>query len=88
MDRPVVRMKNVVVENMAGIGLLGFEGSVDAINCVFGNAGQYSAALTAGDHTTEALHVRKQLAVWQSSNPCLLINNWYEDAKELSRLEM
>lgn len=77
---PVLRMKNVVIENMAGIGLLGFEGSVDAINCVFGNAGQYSAALTAGgSYNFKHCTFGNSWPFGNRQTPALLVNNWFED---------
>lgn len=77
---PVLRMKNVVIENMAGIGLLGFEGSVDAVNCVFGNAGQYSAALTAGgSYNFKHCTFGNSWPFGNRQTPALLINNWFED---------
>lgn len=76
---PNLIISNTIVENMAGIGLLSFEATIDAYNCVFGNAGQYSVALTRGGdydfyHCTIGNH-------WVNGNrqtPALLLNNWVE----------
>lgn len=76
---PNLVMTNTIIENMAGVGLLSFEATIDAYNCVFGNAGQYSAALTRGGnydfyHCTFGNY-------WINGNrqtPALLLNNWVE----------
>ena len=73
-------MENVVIENMAAAALFAQDSKIKAYNCVFGNAGQYSAALTIGGdysfrHCTFGNH-------WNFGNretPALQINNWYED---------
>jgi hypothetical protein len=76
---PNLVISNTIIENMAGIGMLSFEATIDAYNCVFGNAGQYSVALTRGGdydfyHCTIGNH-------WVNGNrqtPALLLNNWVE----------
>lgn len=78
--QPNLVMSNTIIENMSAISLLSFEATIDAYNCVFGNAGQYSAALTRGGnydflHCTFANY-------WTFGNrqtPALLLNNWVED---------
>jgi hypothetical protein len=77
--QPNLVISNTLIENMAGIGLLSFEATIDAYNCVFGNAGQYSAALTRGGdydfyHCTFGNY-------WVNGNrqtPALYLNNWVE----------
>ena len=76
---PTLRLSNTLIENMAGASLFSQTGSIDAYNCVFGNAGQYSAALSLGGdyafrHCTFANY-------WVNGNrqtPAVLLNNWYE----------
>ena len=78
-SNPNLILTNTIVENMAGVGLLSFEATIDAYNCVFGNAGQYSAALTRGGdydfyHCTFGNY-------WINGNrqtPALLLNNQAE----------
>lgn len=76
---PNLVMTNTIIENMAGISLLSIEATIEAYNCVFGNAGQYSAALTRGGnyqfyHCTFGNY-------WANGNrqtPAVLLNNWIE----------
>ena len=78
-SNPNLIVTNTIVENMAGVGLLSFEATIDAYNCVFGSAGQYSTALTRGGnydfyHCTFANY-------WVNGNrqtPALLLNNYVE----------
>jgi len=78
-SNPNLLMTNTIIENMAGISLLSIEATIEAYNCVFGNAGQYSAALTRGGrydfyHCTFGNY-------WVNGNrqtPALLLNNWIE----------
>jgi len=76
---PNLILENTIIENMAGISLLSIEATIEAYNCVFGNAGQYSAALTRGGdyqfyHCTFGNY-------WVNGNrqtPAVLLNNWIE----------
>ncbi|MBL4587656.1 MAG: hypothetical protein JKX84_11470, partial [Flavobacteriales bacterium] len=76
---PTLRLSNTVIENMAAVSLLSYTGTVDAYNCVFGNAGQYSVALVAGGtynfrHCTFGNY-------WSNGNrqtPALLLSNFLE----------
>ena len=78
-SNPNLIMTNTIIENMAGISLLSIEATIKAYNCVFGNAGQYSAALTRGGnydfyHCTFGNY-------WVNGNrqtPALLLNNQIE----------
>ena len=78
-SNPNLLMTNTIIENMAGISLLSIEATIEAYNCVFGNAGQYSAALTRGGaydfyHCTFGNY-------WVNGNrqtPAVLLNNWIE----------
>ncbi|MGB1317292.1 MAG: choice-of-anchor Q domain-containing protein [Flavobacteriales bacterium] len=78
-SNPNLVMTNTIIENMAGVGMLSFESTIKAYNCVFGNAGQYSAALTRGGtydfyHCTFANY-------WVNGNrqtPAVLLNNYVE----------
>lgn len=47
-SNPTVVLNNTIIENMASASLVSYAGTVNAYNCVFGNAGQYSAALING----------------------------------------
>ncbi|MCF8463640.1 MAG: hypothetical protein K9G41_02270 [Flavobacteriales bacterium] len=78
-SNPNLVMSNTIIENMAGISLLSIEGTIQAYNCVFGNAGQYSAALTRGG-TYDFYHCTFG-NYWVNGNrqtPALLLNNWIE----------
>lgn len=76
---PNLVMTNTRIENMAGVSLFSIESTIEAYNCVFGNAGQYSAALSRGGdykfyHCTFGNY-------WVNGNrqtPALLLNNWIE----------
>lgn len=85
-SNPTLRLSNTVIENMAGASIFAQTASIEAYNCVFGNAGQYSAALSLGGsytfrHCTFANY-------WVNGNrqtPAVLLNNWYEaDGQEFS----
>ncbi len=78
-SNPNLTMENTIIENMAGLSILSIEGSIEAKNCVFGNAGQYSAALTRGGNY-EFIHCTFG-NYWVNGNrqtPALLLNNWIE----------
>lgn len=76
---PTLVIRNTIIENMAGAAIFAQTAKIDAYNCVFGNGGQFSAALTIGGvynfrHCTFANY-------WVNGNrqtPTLLQNNWYE----------
>ena len=78
-SNPNLIMTNTIIENMSAVSLLSIEATIEAYNCVFGNAGQYSAALTRGGdyqfyHCTFGNY-------WFNGNrqtPALLLNNWIE----------
>ena len=77
---PTLRISNTIIKNMSAAALFGQGSYINAYNCVFANAGQYTAALTLGGsysfrHCTFANY-------WNSgsrSTPLLLLNNWYKD---------
>ncbi len=78
-SNPTLRLSNTVIENMAGASIFSQSATIEAYNCVFGNAGQYSAALTLGGnynfrHCTFGNY-------WTGGNrqtPAVVLNNWYE----------
>ena len=76
---PNLVLENTIIENMAGLSLLSIEATIEAKNCVFGNAGQYSAALTRGGNY-EFIHCTFG-NYWVNGNrqtPALLLNNQIE----------
>ncbi|MEA3443237.1 MAG: hypothetical protein U9R19_00770, partial [Bacteroidota bacterium] len=80
---PTLILSNTKIENMNAVGLYAQGAKIQASNCVFGNCGQYSAALAIGGdyqfyHCTFGNY-------WSYSNrvtPSLIINNYYEDVNE------
>lgn len=78
-SNPTLVLRNTLIENMAGAGLLTYTAKVNAYNCVFGNGGQVSAALSIGGqyefyHCTFGNY-------WVHGNrqtPALLLGNWLE----------
>lgn len=78
-SNPNLVMTNTRIENMSGMSLFSIEATIEAYNCVFGNAGQYSTALTRGGdykfyHCTFGNY-------WVNGNrqtPAVLLNNWLE----------
>jgi hypothetical protein len=77
---PTVRMHNVLIENMAAASLFAQSASVEATNCVFGNAGQYSAALTiGGSYSFKHCTFGNSWPFGNRQTPALLVNNWFED---------
>lgn len=79
VDSSDVMISNTIVDNMGGASLFTQTGTVEAYNCVFGNAGQYSAALSLGGNY-EFYHCTFG-NYWVNGNrqtPAVLLNNWYE----------
>lgn len=78
-SNPNLIITNTIVENMAGMSLLSFEATIEAYNCVFGNAGQYSVALTRGGHY-DFLHctIGNHWVNGNRQTPALLLNNQIE----------
>lgn len=77
--QPNLVMSNTIIENMAGLSLLSIEATIEAYNCVFGNAGQHSVALTRGG-SYDFLHCTFG-NYWTFGNrqtPALLLNNFIE----------
>jgi hypothetical protein len=78
-SNPTLVLSNTVIENMSSAGLLAYTAKVNAYNCVFGNGGQVSAALSIGGqyrfyHCTFGNY-------WSLGNrqtPALLMSNWQE----------
>lgn len=77
---PTVILRNTIIRNVSGYGLLGRGSKIEAYNCSFSNCGRYTAALIYGGnyrffHCTFANY-------WDYDTrqyPCLILNNWYED---------
>lgn len=80
-SNPTVILENTIIENMASAALVSYAGRVTASNCVFGNSGQYSAALINGGayrfyHCTFGNY-------WVNGNrqtPSVFMTNWLETA--------
>lgn len=80
-SNPTLTLTNTIIENMASVSMVSYAGNVDAYNCVFGNAGQYSAALINGGnynfyHCTFGNY-------WINGNrqtPAVFMTNWLEGA--------
>ncbi len=77
-------IKNTIIENMSGVGILNRAHSIDAENLIISNCKQYSLALTMGGshefrHCTFANY-------WNYSTrktPCVYINNYYKDNSDV-----
>ena len=78
-SNPNLVVTNTIIENMAAASLLSIEGTIEAYNCVFGNAGQSSVALTRGGHY-DFLHctIGNHWANGVRQTPALLLNNQIE----------
>jgi len=79
-SNPNLVVTNTIIENMAAVSLLSIEATIEAYNCVFGNAGQYSVALTRGGHY-DFLHctIGNHWVHGVRQTPALLLNNQVED---------
>ncbi len=76
---PTLTISNTIIENMAGASLLSLAGTVDAKNCVFGNAGQYSVALiNGGTHNFYHCTIGNYWVNGNRQTPALQITNWLE----------
>jgi hypothetical protein len=79
-SEPTLKMENVVIENMAAASLFAQGSRVVANNCVFGNAAQYSAALTiGGNYEFRHCTFGNNWGVSSRETPTVQVNNWYED---------
>ncbi len=73
-------LKNTIIRNMSGFGLLARDYTIDGFNVVIGNSGSYSAAFTIGgsynfNHCTFANYWSGS----QRSTPAVYFNNYYAD---------
>lgn len=76
---PNLVVSNTIIENMAAVSLASLEATIDAYNCVFGNAGQYSVALTrGGDYDFLHCTIGNYWVNGNRQTPALLLNNWVE----------
>ncbi len=79
IDPPVLTLRNTIIENMASTGLLAFTGNVNAYNCVFGNSGQVSAALTTGgEYRFRHCTFGNYWTLGNRQTPAVLLSNWYD----------
>ena len=80
---PSLDIKNSIINNMSGLGILGQGAHIEGENLLVSNAGQYALALNIGGeydfkHCTFANYYN--LASRQT--PSVFINNYYEDINE------
>lgn len=83
---PTLRIKNSMIYNMTGIGLLAQGTSIEAANCVIANCGSYAVALTLGGnydfrHCTIGNYWRN----FQRLSG-LALNNYYIDVNDNEQL--
>ena len=77
---PSLTIKNSIINNMSGLGLLGQGAHIDGENLLVSNAGQYALALNIGGsydfkHCTFANYYNLS----SRQTPSVFINNYYED---------
>ena len=80
---PTVILRNTIIRNMGGYGILGRGSKVEAYNCEVSNCGRYNVALIYGGtyrffHCTFANY-------WTYGTrqyPTVILNNWYKDVNE------
>jgi hypothetical protein len=79
---PTLKITNTMIYNMTGTGLLAQGSTIEAANCVIGNCGSYSVALSLGGsydfrHCTIGDY-------WNNfqRNSGVLLNNYYTDVKQ------
>ena len=78
-ENPNLVMTNTRIENMAGVSLFSIESTIEAYNCIFGNAGQYSAALSrGGDYNFYHCTFGNYWVNGNRQTPTLLLSNWIE----------
>lgn len=84
---PTVIIKNTIIQNMAGVSLLGAGAYIKATNCIFANAGQYSTALAyGGDYRFKHCTFANYWNYEKRDTPLLLLNNYYEDANGITQV--
>lgn len=76
-----INIKNTIIENMSGVGILSRAHKIDAENLLIANCKQYGLALTMGGeyefrHCTFANYWNYDIR----KTPLLYINNYYKDA--------
>ncbi|OUV54294.1 MAG: hypothetical protein CBC73_04395 [Flavobacteriales bacterium TMED113] len=79
-QNPSLTIKNSIINNMSGLGILGQGANIEGENLLVSNAGQYSLALNIGGsydfkHCTFANYYNLS----SRQTPSVLINNYYED---------
>ena len=79
-ENPILNIKNSVIHNMSGLGILAQGASVNGENLLISNCGQYGLALNIGgkynfNHCTFANYYVTQ----SRQTPNIFINNNYED---------
>lgn len=79
-QNPSLTIKNSIINNMSGLGILGQGANIEGENLLVSNAGQYALALNIGGsydfkHCTFANYYNLS----NRQTPSVLINNYYED---------
>lgn len=76
---PTLVLSNTVIENMSSAGLLAYTAKVNAYNCVFGNGGQVSAALSiGGEYNFHHCTFGNYWILGNRQTPAVLMSNWQE----------
>ncbi|MCF8258409.1 MAG: right-handed parallel beta-helix repeat-containing protein [Flavobacteriales bacterium] len=90
-SNPTLVLSNTVIENMSSAGLLAYTSKVNAYNCVFGNGGQVSAALSiGGEYNFHHCTFGNYWSLGNRQTPAVLLSNWQEgpgDVPYLSPLD-
>ncbi|MCF8276594.1 MAG: right-handed parallel beta-helix repeat-containing protein [Flavobacteriales bacterium] len=88
-SNPTLTISNTIIENMAGASLVSYSGTIDAYNCVFGNAGQYSVALlNGGVHNFYHCTIGNYWVNGNRQTPSLLLTNWIEIGDIIYRVDL
>ncbi len=78
-----LKIKNTIIENMSGVGILSRAQNIDAENLLIANCKQYNLALTmGGDYEFRQCTFANYWSYSIRKTPILYINNYYKDAND------
>lgn len=83
---PTVKLNNTIIQNMSGLALFGRGSAIEAVNCIFANGGQYSAALVyGGSYSFKHCTFANYWSYEKRDTPLLLLNNYFESNGIIAR---
>tara|TARA_B100001029_G_C15048761_1_gene449109 strand:+ start:586 stop:2118 length:1533 start_codon:yes stop_codon:yes gene_type:complete len=79
-QNPSLHIKNSIINNMSGLGILGQGAHIEGENLLISNAGQYALALNiGGEYDFKHCTFANYYNLTSRQTPSIFINNYYED---------